>query len=84
VQNFLCSPQIIHEQTKQLGIILTSYPKDIDTYIRQLNALSPCSDANSLTSFFAFPESPPSGIDLSVKTVEKCPTTLNASSAEGK
>lgn len=59
--------QIIHEQTKQVGIILTSYPKDIDLYIRQLNALSPCSDANSLTSFFAFPESPPSGIDLSVK-----------------
>ena len=59
--------QIIFEQKKHVGIILTSYPKDIDIYISKLNALASHNNFNPLTSFYGFPESPPSGIDFSVK-----------------
>lgn len=59
--------QIIHQQNKQVGIILTSFPKDIDSYIEQLNALSKHHNSNECISFLAFPESPPNGIDRSVK-----------------
>ena len=59
--------QIIHGQNKKIGIILTSYPKDIDSYIVQLNALSTENNCKETTSFFAFPEFPPKGIDFSIK-----------------
>ena len=47
--------------------MLTSYPKDIDIYISKLNALGAQDNFGPLTSFLAFPESPPKGIDLSAK-----------------
>ena len=59
--------QIIGEQSKQVGVILTSFPKDIDPYIKQLNTLSSLEDSNKHSTFLGFPESPPNGIDRSVK-----------------
>ena len=58
---------IVHQQSREIGIVLTSFPKDISNYIEQLNALVAQGDSDSGTSFLAFPESPPKGIDLSAK-----------------
>ena len=58
---------IVHQQSQEIGIVLTSFPKDINNYIEQLNALVAQGDSDSGTSFLAFPESPPKGIDLSAK-----------------
>ena len=30
---------IVHQQSQEIGIVLTSFPKDINNYIEQLNAL---------------------------------------------
>ena len=59
--------QIIGEQSKQVGVILTSFPKDIDSYIKKLNTLSSLEVSNKHSTFLGFPESPPNGIDRSVK-----------------
>ena len=58
---------IVHQQSQEIGIVLTSFPKDINNYIEQLNALVAQGDSDSGTSFLAFPESPPKGIDSSAK-----------------
>ena len=58
---------IVHQQSQEIGIVLTSFPKDINNYTEQLNALVAQGDSDSGTSFLAFPESPPKGIDLSAK-----------------
>ena len=58
---------IVQQQSREIGIMLTSFPKDINNYIEQLNSLVAHSDFDLQTSFLAFPESPPKGIDLSAK-----------------
>ena len=58
---------IVYQKSQEIGIVLTSFPKDIKNYIEQLNTLDAHDDFDSGTSFLAFPESPPEGIDLSAK-----------------
>ena len=47
---------IVHQQSQEIGIMLTSFPKDINSYIDQLNALGTRDDFDLKTSFLSFPE----------------------------
>ena len=78
---------IIQQQYQDIGIVLTSFPKDINNYIDQLNALGAQCDSDPQISYLAFPESPPEGIDLSARqarNAQRLSTLLNLKESKDK